>query len=38
MASRYVVDTSVVIQRFVADTYTEEACFLLAGMERGDSP
>ena len=36
MAAMYVVDTSVVIQRFVADTYTEEANVLLAGMELGD--
>ena len=36
MATRYVVDTSVLIQRFVRDTYTLEAGVLLAKLFEGE--
>ncbi|HEY9692287.1 MAG TPA: hypothetical protein V6D15_08790 [Oculatellaceae cyanobacterium] len=36
MATRYVVDTSVLIQCFVRDTYTLEAWVLLAKLFEGE--
>jgi predicted nucleic acid-binding protein len=36
MAERYVVDASVVVQRFLRETYTSQARVLLARLFEGD--
>jgi predicted nucleic acid-binding protein len=36
MTATYVVDTSVVIQRFIADSYTDQTKALFSGLQQSD--